>query len=309
MRRDAYAPHVKAKHMKEIGMLLLDDFKEYNATTISAYASELSVKSMPIYSKMYQDAEYWFGVKPLFYIRESLEIAHEEGRPDTKLKGYPEDLALSAYLQRQENLTAHRQFIQEVLQSISLLDFIALGKDLVIKHPDVMMMKKELSALRTSHKELEESSKKEAERLKRELEMWKETADEKEFIADLRSDLQSSRSYVRQLEKSSTAFREELEFVKKENDDRWAGLNQSRFIEVEGLYSALEKSQKESAEWKEKYHTKVKVEAQKIADKDREAKQKAKDKKALEKAKAKKLAKKAKKLAELSDSGSDSDSD
>ena len=306
MRRDAYASHVKAKHIKEIATLLLEDFKECNATTISAYASELSVRSMPIYSKMYEDAEYWFGVKPYFYIRESVEIPYDPMRPDTKLKGYPEDLDKSAYLQRQENLTAHRQFLQEVLQSISLMDFIAIGKNLMIKNPDVIMMKKELSTLRTNYKELEESSKKEEARLKRDLEMWKETADEKEFIADLRRDLQSSRAYLRQLEKSSSAFREELEFVKKENDNRMAGLNQSRFIEVEGLYSALEKAQKDAKEWKEKYETKVKVEAQKIADKEREAKQKAKDKKALEKAKAKKLEKKAKKLAELS---SDSDSD
>jgi len=309
MRRDAYAPHVKAKHMKEIATLLLEDFKEYNATTISAYASELSVKSMPIYSKMYQDAEYWFGVKPLFYIRESVEIPYEEGRPDTKLKGYPEDDELRQYLKREENLTAHRQFLQEVLQSISLLDFIAIGKNLVIKNPDVVMMKKELSALRTNYKDLEESSKKEEERLQRELEMWKETADEKEFIGDLRRDLQASRAYGRQVEKSCSILKEELEHQKKQSDEVWAERNQSRFLEVEGLYSALEKERNEKIEWKDKAQTKVKVEAQKLFDKEREAKQKAKDKKALEKAKAKKLAKKAKKLAELSDSDSASDSD
>ena len=295
MRRDTYASHVKAKHIKEISMILLEDFKEYNATTISAYASELSVKSMAIHSKMYQDAEYWFGVKPYFYIRESLEIPHDDTRPDTKLKGYPEDKELSAYLQRQENLTAHRQFIQEVLEGISLMDFIALGKNLVIRNPDVMIMKKELSALRTNYKELEESSKKEEARLQRELDMWKETADEKEFIGDLRRDLQASRSYARQLEKSCSLCKEELEAQKRESEDRWATIGQSRLAELEALYNSVEKEKKEKLYYKDKYESGVKKEAQKLHDKDRE-----------EKKKKKKKAKKAIKLAETS---SDSDSE
>jgi hypothetical protein len=291
MRRDAYAPHVKAKHMKEIATLLLEDFKECTSNTISAYASELSVRSMPIYSKKYQDAEYWFGVKPLFYIRESVEIPHDETRPDVKLKGYPEDLALRAYLHREENLTAHRQFLEEVLQIIPLMDFVAIGKNLVIRNPDVIIMKKELSTLRTNYKDLEESSKKELERLQREIEMWKETADEKEFIADLKRDLQSSRAYVRQLERSSSACKEKLEEYKAEFEERLATTGQSRCAEVASIYGALEKVAKEKDMWKDKYETGVKVGAQKLFDKEREAKQKIK-------AKAKRLAK----LAESSDS-------
>ena len=311
MRRDSYAAHVKAKHMKEIARLLLEDFKEYSSTTISAYASELSTKSMPIYSKMYQDAEYWFGVKPLFYIRESIEVPYVEGRPDTNLKAYPEDEELRQYLKREENVTAHRQFIEEVLQSISLLDFIAIGKDLIIRNPNVVNMKKELSALNERHNALVESSKKETERLQRELEMWKETADEKEFIADLRRDLQSTRSYARQLEKSSSLIKQKMEDDKRELEERWSGLNQASFArgqEMEAREDSLRKKVSKLEADLEKAKVKVKEEAQKLFDKEREAKQKMKEKKALEKAKAKKAAKKAKKLAEMSDSDSDSDS-
>jgi hypothetical protein len=100
IRRDSYASHVKSKHMKDIAYLMLEDFKDCEVNTISSYASERKTTSMPIYSKMYQDAEYWFGVKPLFYIRESIEVPYDELRPDAKLKPYQEDEELRQYLKR-----------------------------------------------------------------------------------------------------------------------------------------------------------------------------------------------------------------
>jgi len=155
MRRDAYASHVKAKHMKDIARLLLEDLKEYDSHAVGAYAQECNTKNMVIQSKMYQDAEYWFGVKPYFYIRESIEKPYDQTHPDTKLKAYPEDLKLSRYLKREENMIAHRKFIKKVLQSISLLDFIQIGRNLLnIKNPDVLNMKNELSTLKASYKAL-----------------------------------------------------------------------------------------------------------------------------------------------------------
>lgn len=226
IRRDSYASHVKSKHMKDIAYLMLEDFKDCNVNTISSYASEHKTTSMPIYSKMYQDAEYWFGVKPLFYIRESIEVPYDESRPDAKLKPYQEDEELRQYLKREENLIAHRQFIDEVLQSISLFDFIKFQKDLVIRHPDVLHMKKELSALQARHSALEESSKKEVEYLKREAEMWKETADEKECIADLKRDLYSTRSYAQQVDRTVSSLKQQLELKDKEYHDQIMTLNQ-----------------------------------------------------------------------------------
>lgn len=327
MRRDAYAAHVKAKHMKEIGTLLLEECKEYKSTAIAAYAAERSTKSMPVSSKMYQDAEYWFGVKPLFYIRESIEIPYVEGRPDTNLKSYPEDEELRQYLKREENLVSHRKFIEEVLENMSMMDFIRIGKELEIRNPNVVTIKKELFTLRNSHASLEESSKKEIERLKKEVELWKETAEEKECIADLRRDLQSARSYAQRLEKTNSVLKQELEDIKKEYHDEWSQRNQANFNEKQELYAREESMNKKIAKLeagleKEKCDRTVKIAeavqkalekereaVQKKEDKEREAKQKIKDKKALDKAKAKKAAKKAKKLAEMSDSDSDSGSD
>lgn len=327
MRRDAYAGHVKAKHMKEIATLILEDFKEYEVNAIKTYASEGKTSSMAIPSKMYEDALYYFGVKPLFYIRDSIEIPYDPTRPDTKLKAYPEDLELSQYLKREENMIAHRKFIEEVLQSISLMDFIQIGKNLAIRNPDALCMKKELSTLRVNYQELQGSYEKESERLKKEIEMWKETAEEKEFIADLRSDLQSARSHANQMEKRFASIKEEMEFQKKEFEERWSGFNQSRFVsdrdamdrddryrkEISDLKAKAEKFKCDQpakiAEAVQKALEKERESVWKAQEKEREAKQKIKEKKYLEKKRAQKLAKKAQRVAEMSDSESDSNSD
>lgn len=310
--------------MKEIATLILEDFKDCTSNAIANYAANRSTISLPINSKMYQDAEYWFGVKPLFYIRESVEIPHDPTRPDTKVKGYPEDLELSSYLKREENLVAHRKFVEEALQSISLMDFIQIRKDLMIRNPNITIMQKELSTLRAAHKELEESSNNQVERLKRDVEMWKETAEEKECIADLRKDLQSARSMADYWEKEKDMIKVILDNKDKEQHEQWEEINRRAMINDQktyeresNLYKKLTKAEadtkKANADYEElkvKFKLSVKEAAQKLFDEEKEKKQKEKDKKALEKLKRKKAAKKAKKLAEMSDSddsGSDSD--
>jgi len=312
MRQDAYAVHVKAKHMKEIALLLLDDFKENMVNTLQAYAKEQSVKAMPVYSKMYQDAEYWFGVKPHFYIRESVEVAHDPTRPDRKEKAYPEDEQLRQYLTREENLVAHRQYLEEVMRSISIMDFITYQKNIVVRNPDVTVMRTELHTLRDAHAALQKSSQQEIERLKKEVEVWKETAMEKDCIPDLRKEAERYRSACHTMERQMAQLKKNVQEREHEMDEQWASLNESRFAREREMDEQMEKLRKEIGEWKEKAENmkvKIKVEAQKIVDKEREAKQKVKEKKALEKEKAKKAAKKAAKLAALSDSDSDSDSD
>lgn len=321
IRRDSYASHVKSKHMKDIAYLMLEDFKDCKVNTISSYACEHKTTSMPIYSKMYQDAEYWFGVKPLFYIRESIEVPYDESRPDAKLKPYQEDEELRQYLKREENLIAHRQFIDEVLQSISLFDFIKFQKDLVIRHPDFVHMKKEFSALQERYSILEESSKKEVEYLKREADMWKETADEKECIADLKRDLHSTRSQNRHLEGTISSLKQQLEFKDNECHDQIMALNQRNLRTETELYDRCdaEKAMKEKLTEelkKEKNDRTVKTSAavQKAEEKLREVLNKGFDKERDAWKKEKKALKKENKTLELklaakhdSDSGSESD--
>ena len=300
MRRDAYAAHVKAKHMKEIALLMLKDFKENNVNTISAHASDKSIKSMVIESVKYQDAEYWFGVKPLFYIRESNEVPYDPTRPDTKCKAYPEDLELAQYLKRDENLASHKSFIEECFKELSYFDFMNQQKHLVFRDASVVTMKNELLSLKKEHEALKDITHRERERLQKEIEMWKETADEKEFIADLKKDVYHYKAQSSRLQREFDSEKRKLQEVDKIWEERWTEFNQSRYSELrqaEEINDILRKELTDVKKENERLKGKVKEEAQKLFDKERK-----------EKKKAKKAIKKAKKLAALSDSDS-SDSD
>jgi len=306
MRRDAYAAHVKAKHTKEIALLMLKDFKENNVNTISAHASDKSIKSMVIESVKYQDAEYWFGVKPLFYIRESNEVPYDPTRPDTKCKAYPEDLELAQYLKRDENLTSHKSFIEECFKEFSYFDFMNQQKHLVFRDASVVTMKNELLSLKKEHEALKDITHRERERLQKEIEMWKETADEKEFIADLKKDVYHYKAQSSRLQRELDSEKRKLQEVDKIWEERWTEFNVARYSELRHLEEINDILRKEN----EKLKGKVKEEAQKLFDKERKDKEKMKAKKIFEKEKAKKAAKKAKKLAEMTDSESESsDSD
>lgn len=313
MRRDAYAAHVRAKHMKEIALLMLKDYKENNVNTISAHASDKSIKSMVIESVKYQDAEYWFGVKPLFYIRESNEVPYDPTRPDTKCKAYPEDLELAQYLKRDENLASHKSFIEECFKELSYFDFMNQQKHLVFRDASVVTMKNELLSLKKEHEALKDITNRERERLQKEIEMWKETADEKEFIADLKKDVYHYKAHSSRLQRELEMERKKVDEYNKDWEEKWSAINQSHYGEVRMADERNDLLRKENVELKaklEEMKVKIKVEAQKIVDKERKEKDKIKAKKALEKEKAKKAAKKAKKLAEMSDSESESsDSD
>jgi hypothetical protein len=203
------------------------------------------------------------------------------------------------------------------------MDFIQIRKNLMIRNPDVTIMQKELSTLRAAHKELEESSKNQVERLKKDIEMWKETAEEKECIVDLRKDLQFARSMAQYWEKERNAVKYKLDNIEKQHHEFWEEINQRNRINDEKSYEKenlmrkenielnkrIEKFEVTKAEAIQKALEKEREKVQKEKEKEREIAQKAKDKKALEKLKRKKAAKKAKKLAEMSDTDSDSGSD
>ena len=302
MRRDAYAAHVRAKHMKEIGLLMLKDYKENNVNTISAYASDVSVKSMAIESQLYQDAEYWFGVKPLFYMRESNEVPYDPMRPDTKCKPYPEDLELAQYLKRSENLTSHKSFIEECFKQLTFFDFMNQQKKLVVRDASVITMKNELLSLKKEHEALKDIANRESERLHKEIELWKETADEKEFIADLKKDASYYKAYSTRIQKELDHTKRLYQEKDREHEENIASINQSRCSELAYSHEQNDRLIKENKELKEKMETKAhKLYEKKLKE---EKKEKEKAKKAL------KEAKKKKKLAEMSDSdSSDSDDD
>lgn len=309
IRRNTYASHVKAKHVKEIGKLLFEDFQESNYGTIQNYAKSLSATALPIDSKIYPEAEYWFGEQPLFYMRTSASIPNKYGERVDKQKPYPEDAEKTAYLRCEKNQQAHIAFIEEALSTISFLDFIKAGKEIRIKNPEEAMIRSELKCLKETHQNLIDATTREIEYLKREVELWKETAEEKETIKPLKDENAFLRAKVNRMTSELTALKEKWTTREEEFSQIIADNNKRHLTEMDEFMNRDEEFKKKLAKEKEineKLQLNVKKEAQKLFDKEEEKKMKEKEKKEKLKKKLKKDAKKAKKLAELS---SDSDSD
>lgn len=301
-RRNTYANHVKAKHVKEIGQLLFEDMKESNYSCIQNFASSLNDTSFIIESKIHPDAEYWFGEQPLFYQRVSAPIPEKYGEAVVKQKKYPEDVEKTAYLKCEKNLQAHRVFLEEALSTISLLDYIRMGKELRIKNSDERLVRSELRALKETHEALIQSTTKEIALLKQEVAMWKESCDEQELIQPLKKDVAFYRAVASRTKNELTALKDKWDAREQEWADSMASINLSRNSEMSKMYEyeeELKQKLTKEQEANEKLQIRVKKEAQKLMDKEKERKKK-----------LKKAAKKAAKLAELSsDSESDSDDD
>jgi len=128
MRKDAYMGHVQAKHIHDVGCMLLRDWAVCNVTPITQYASSKAGKMIVIHSLMYEDHEYWFGMKPTFW--------------KNGAKGYSE------YISIEENVTQHQLYLEEILKAASLYDWISIKKDVLIKGPETTAMKLELTELK-----------------------------------------------------------------------------------------------------------------------------------------------------------------
>jgi len=128
MRKDAYMGHVQSKHIKDLGLMLLKDYSSSNVTPMVQYAQSKNPRIMVIHSAMYEDQEYWFGLKPTFW--------------DPRSKGYSE------YVKITENIEAHYKFLEIIFSEMSFLDYCSVKKDLLFKHPDVDLLRKETNANR-----------------------------------------------------------------------------------------------------------------------------------------------------------------
>lgn len=125
MRKDAYMGHIQSKHIKDIGLMLLKDFSVTNVTPMVQYTTSKNPRLMVIHSAMYEDHEYWFGLKPTFW--------------QNGAKGYTE------YTKIAENLDAHYKFLEIIFGEMSFLDYCTVKKELMFKHPDIDLLRKECS--------------------------------------------------------------------------------------------------------------------------------------------------------------------
>lgn len=128
MRKDHYMEHIQAKHIADMGQLLLRDWAHSNVTPIAQMAASKSGKIMVIHSHMYDDHEYWFGMKPTFWKNDA--------------KGYSE------YIKVEANIEYHQMYLEGIMKAVSLYDWIAIKKDVLIKGAETTTMKLELTELK-----------------------------------------------------------------------------------------------------------------------------------------------------------------
>lgn len=269
-RADAIAVHIKAKHMAELKQFILNDFKEYNHNYIQSYCNNSSVYSMD--SKRHDGCSYVFGVKPAFF----------EDNPKSNSE-------MSQYLSSSENKLKHREFIGDIIKSITLMEFIDFQKDLFVRSPEKDKMAKEIKdiTIKANNLELSLSSKQHTiERLKQEnmdFKEYYETKDTIEQIMDanktLRNQAERHHQEIDRLRESLSREQRDASEIVEENNRR----NNSELDYYMTQADTMAKELKKAKETIEKFNGKVKAEAEKLFE--AEKKQKKKAKKQLERAK------------------------
>jgi chromosome segregation ATPase len=191
---------------------------------------------------LHPEAAYWFGVKPAFFLSED---------------------SWGPYSKAEQNIQSHAAFIEEILSDISLLRYIQIGKSILLRAPGVLETSNALRRLKEEYKEMEERNNRYIASLEKSVQEWRETAEEKESISALRSDISSVRSRNHHLEHEVQALkarllRQEQQSEEHETDIRRTNLavEMQMMDEIETLRKKLgivdKKKEKEDEKAKEK---------------------------------------------------------
>jgi len=278
------AGHIKSKHAKEVGKMLFQEWRQgENITPIKQYLEARPTQNIPIASRLYEGAVYWFGPDPMFF---------------------DEDESYALYIKSQDNLDGHRAFLEECLGQISLMDFIECERQYQLKSPERLEDMKRIRQLESELKHLHDSFSEYQIHSEKQLRIYVDTfeAEEKGTLKDLQSELCLARSHCRTMERSLESLRRQYDSLEKEHYMTQQSHAESRLkneSDMEKYYLKREEGILRKLEQEKMKTVSVKKETKSEEQKKQEKKR---AKKALKKAKA--LAK----LAELSDS-SDSDSD
>jgi predicted nucleic acid-binding Zn-ribbon protein len=292
-QRKADLPHhIKTKHTLELAKYLVEDAKESNISVISSYMRNANPLTMPIPSRVHPNTDYWFGVRPIMI---------------------EEKDSVSPYMAVEANLDAHVAFLRELMENVSLNDFMGIQRTIIIRSPEMIYMKDRVSTVEKELCNMTDDHKKELYTMTTTLEAYRKTVEEINdgvLNSDLRIQVQKAERAQKSAECQATKALEHvstLQWKYKELEKRYDESHQSntetsgiRILEMEQAYMK-------------------RIEALQIAlgkerDKVSVAKKSTKesDKKTAERERLKKEMKEAKKrmkALELSDSDSDSDSD
>jgi hypothetical protein len=120
IRKDHLPSHIRTKHAKELALHLIEDAKTSSVNLISAYLRKADPRTMPVPSYLHQETDYWFGLRPIM-IEEKDNV--------------------TPYLAVPANLESHMTFLHEVMEHVTLNDFMAIQKNINLRSKEVMDLK------------------------------------------------------------------------------------------------------------------------------------------------------------------------
>jgi chromosome segregation ATPase len=283
--------------MDDIVQHLIQDAKEHAVSPILQFMKKQPAISIPISSPLYENCDYWFGVKPIM-IEEKDSVA--------------------PYISVELNLKSHEEFLHQVMSKVSIIDYMEIQRELCNKSPEMKILEKNLRETTEMYLKIQEDYVLYKEKIEKDLDAYKQTVDEMNggrTLAEMTRELETLHRTNRKMDDRLVVLSRENERLRKysepiyrsETDALDAIKMEELYIQrIESLQEKLTKTReelqtekdknrkvKESTRKNEKDVEKIKAERQKVK---REMKEAKKRMKALEKS-----------LSSSSDSDSDSD--
>jgi len=252
-RKDALPAHIRSKHTKDVGQLLLRQYKESNYSVLQSFAMGHHPKVLNVWSELYPDACYFFGVKPQMFF---------------------DDDSWGSYIKAEENMRQHQQFIEQCLDTISIREFLEIEKEITCRAPEVMAIKADNRRLEKEIKDANEEKAKaerQAEYWKQITEEYKDTLDAKETFKQVERDRNSLQSQLADMEKNIEVWRkrfDEKEFEFEGRIESVVARFRSQHRELEEMNDALRKDNLDVKKKMEKVENKIKTEAGKMMEKE-----------------------------------------
>jgi len=224
MRKDAYMGHIQAKHIADMGQLLLRDWAHSNVTPIAQWAASKAGKIMVIHSHMYDDHEYWFGMKPCFWKNDA--------------KGYSE------YLKVEANIEYHQMYLEGIMKAVSLYDWIAIKKDVLIKGAETITMKIELNELKKRYVMEMEIAKEKIDQLQATINELQTTIDlPYGTVPEMEKKMQHYECNVQKMKADRERDKREIEMLKRFNEEQDERQRREHLAEVRYWQDKTEKTQ------------------------------------------------------------------
>lgn len=288
--------HIRAKHMDDLVRHLVEDAKECATSPILQFMKKQSASAIPIPSRIHDNTDYWFGVKPIM-IEEKDNV--------------------SPYIAVEANMKAHAEFLQEVMSKVSVIDYMEINRQLSLKSPEMKQLEKALQDTTEQLIHVTDEFALYKEKIETELIAYKQTVEEMndgKTTAMMRKEMESLQRMNRRYDERISVLTRENDRLRKASEPIYRSevealdnikMEELYIQKIDALQKKLVKAHEELEAEKEK-NRKIKDSTRKT-EKDTEKIRAEREKVKREMKEAKKRMKALQKA--LSSSGSDSDSD